>query len=65
MEEDMEHVDHLHYDKKPADWGFIADNFVFQNSLKDKKRVTYFIKGMHVAKVNTERKMRTDLDLQV
>ena len=60
QEEDMSLVDCLHYDRDKTDWSFIANNFVIKDeaSSKTKKRVGLFIRGMHAAKIATERKLR-------
>ena len=44
-------------------WGIIAHNFIVSEG--DKKRVRFFIKAMHEAKIATERKMRQELDSKI
>ena len=53
----------MHFDELGADWGFISDNFVVIEG--DKKRVAHFIKNMHAAKVETERKMRFEIEHKI
>ena len=59
-DEDLALVDHLHFDSPKADWSVISDNFCLLSG--DKKRVRFFIQTMHDAKIQTERKMRQEVE---
>ena len=49
-------IDCIHYQEKEGhSWGSIADDFILK---KGKRRIAEFIKIMHTAKIETERKMR-------
>lgn len=47
-------------DDAKYDWMSIADDFILKST--SKKRIEHFVKNMHNAKMETERKMRQDLD---
>ena len=44
-------------------WQAIANDFVLDQGKK--KRIKWFVKAMHGAKIQTERKMRLELDQKV
>ena len=59
----MSMIDHMHFDDPKADWSTISDNFCLING--DRKRVRFFIKTMHDAKILTERKMRQEVEIKL
>ena len=62
-QKDIALVDYVKVDEEPTDWGVISNNFIVQ--VGSSKRVKLFIKTLHDAKVQTERKMRNDLDIKI
>ena len=59
-------LDSLRYDVKKTDWSYVAKNFVYSKKFnRNNRRMQIFIKTMHSAKVQTERKMRAELDVKV
>lgn len=60
---DLSLVDFYKVEDEKTDWGVITNNFVVQQGAS--KRIRFFIKKMHDAKMLTERKMRFDLDIKV
>ena len=55
------HMDSMNFEEDTIknDWNTMGDDFVY---VRGKKRVNKFIKTVHDAKINTERKMRKELD---
>ena len=57
-------MDGMHFDndEKQNNWLGLGNDFVYE--LEDKK-IKYFVKKMHSAKIETERKMRYELDHKI
>ena len=67
---DLSLVDHLHFDDKKSDWGFIANNFVLKHRNHDRKRVSAYIDNLPaqvscIRPRSSQRKMRAELDQKV
>ena len=59
----VDSVDFTTEEDRYAGWTRITNNFVLTTG--EKRRMRMFIKEMHSAKIETERKMRIDLDHKI
>jgi len=57
-------IDSMYFDSEgKVNWEVLADTFFL--NIANKKRVQSFVKTVHAAKIETERKMRVELDRKV
>lgn len=61
--DDLALIDYVNLSEDPANWEDVSNDFIFERGKK--KRVQIYVKRMHEAKINTERKMRKDLDVKI